>query len=38
MNLEGQKDGYFNSDDVSMMGHGCALFRFPQFYYDTFKF
>ena len=28
----GWKANYFNSADVSMLGHGCGVSKFPQFY------
>ena len=32
----GWKAQYFNSSDVSMLGHGCGVSQYPQFY-DTKK-
>ena len=32
----GLKEQYFKSDDVSMLGHGCGVSQYPQFY-DTNK-
>ena len=36
MNKLGCKAEYFNSYDVSMLGHGCGVSQYPQFY-DTNK-
>ena len=32
MHQIGWKDSYFKSSDVSMLGHGCEVSLFPQFY------
>ena len=32
----GWKAQYFKSDDVSMLGYGCGVSQYPQFY-DTIK-
>ena len=34
MHKLGWKANYFNSDDVSMVGNGCGVSQYPQFY-DT---
>ena len=36
MHKLGWKAQYFNYDDVSMLGHGCGVSQYPQFY-DTNK-
>ena len=36
MNKNGCKAQYFKSADVSMLGHGCGVPQYPQFY-DTNK-
>ena len=28
----GSKENFFKSDDVSILGHGCGVSQFPQFY------
>ena len=28
----GWKNGYFDSSDAAMLGHGCGVFLYPQFY------
>ena len=36
MHKNGWKAQYFKSDDVSIIGHGCGVSQYPQFY-DTNK-
>ena len=36
MHKLGQKAKFFKSSDVSMLGHGCSVSQYPQFY-DTIK-
>ena len=31
----GWKAQYFKSADVSMLGHGCCVSQYPQFYYSN---
>ena len=30
----GWNNSYFTSDDVSILGYGCGVFQFPQFFVD----
>ena len=32
MHKLGLKANYFNSTDVSLLGHGCGISQYPQFY------
>ena len=32
MHKIGWKENYFKSTDVSMLGHGCVVSKFPQLY------
>ena len=38
MHKLGWKENYFMSDDVSMLGHGCGVSQYPQFYDRTKKY
>ena len=35
MHKIGWKESYFNSSDVSMLGHSCGVWQYPQFYDRT---
>ena len=37
MHQIGWKANYFNSTDVSMLGHGVGVSQFPQFYENNLK-
>ena len=37
MHQNGWKAQYFKSDDVSMLGHGCGVSQYPQFYDTNIK-